>query len=1002
MIYPPSVVAPPSLRRLVLLIALGAVALFPGSAAGQLVIPGLESEGAVELPVAEDPSEILVRELTEVEESFSRRLERDQDQARWHLERLEARRAAIQADRQRLVKRRRELLRTGGPERRRAVADLLSRNQALEELLERISESRASFEAALLDGVTEARRLMIEAGGRLPFDANDTTEDVDERIEELLVRAKRAEARVTATEADVVAATAKLEEYKALLDAARRVLIEQEPEIPDIPEITTRRPLDDQPAEEPPADPEEAPDPPPDVGLGILDDVDDEQVVEPAPPEPPPLSDAERELLELEEELLRTDVTRLERQVELDRLRERTAEVAREIAQLAGPVVDLQLGRWRAWREDVAAREKGGLLNVTTSLLGPAVYRVAYDHAAALVADSDAVEDAVLGRLQAERPAGTGPTSPRGLLLGVLLLGILLTVLASRLRPLLTRWHPRDRGDELARASLLASLPVLPASGVCALLVWTDALPAALLALFTFGAIAPVTAAVVVAVGDHLFRPGGGTTGGASRYIRILVRFGTGLASVVLVVAAILPVLGFPPAVRSRVGELLIGLIVLNWVLLSIQRQALLEVIGANGDPREIGVLRAGIRRLYQAFAAGPVVVYMLYALGYRNLAAFLVRGGLITLGVLLLAPWFYSRMAQLLKAALGYPNGGGWLALTKDGSRAAVRTIAPLMMLLFLFVTVSLIASGWGYGDLTGNLVNALTWPLLKVGGSRISAGSVLLLGGIVSATVLVSRWVVGLLQAHVYPLYDLDKGMRATVDTLTRYTIVALGTVGGLDAVGVGSGVITVFAGVIGIGLGFGSQTLMANFISGVILLIARPVSVDSVIEVGGIVGRVVRISSYATVIRTLDNLTVIVPNAEVLNTHVVNWSIDNPHVRLNLVVGVAYGSDTDLVRKLLLQAAEEHPQILSDPPPVVRFDDFGDSALTFTLLPWTWDLDGRFIIASDIRFRIDELFAEQGVEIPFPQRDVHIRAGDGTVQLGTVEIAGKHGWEVREDPK
>ena len=141
---------------------------------------------------------------------------------------------------------------------------------------------------------------------------------------------------------------------------------------------------------------------------------------------------------------------------------------------------------------------------------------------------------------------------------------------------------------------------------------------------------------------------------------------------------------------------------------------------------------------------------------------------------------------------------------------------------------------------------------------------------------------------------------------------------------------------------------------------------------IEVGGIVGRVVRISSYATVIRTLDNLTVIVPNAEIINTHVVNWNIDTPHVRLHLAVGVAYGSDTKLVQKLLHQAAEEHPQVLRSPGAIVRFDDFGDSALLFTLLPWTWDLDGRFVIESDLRLRIDELFTEHGVEIPFPQPD------------------------------
>jgi small-conductance mechanosensitive channel len=888
-------------------------------------------------------------------------------------------------------------MRTGGPERREAIADLLSGNRALEELHERIAEARTAYEAVLLDGAAEARRLMQEGGG-LPLAEAETTEDVDAFVEALRVRAFRAAGRIQTTEADLVAATGKLEEHRELLDSARRVLVEQEPEVPEITELPPER-------LEPPAAGEE------DVDVPEPDVVSDEDAAEPgieveATPAPPervvpvvvPLSDAERELIELQEDGLRIDVIRLERHVELDRLRKRSAGIAREVAALPGPVIDLQLERWGVRREAVAAREQGGLLNVTVGLLDLELYFLGYDHARALWADPAAVREQVRARVLSGREGAAGPQSPRGLFLGVVLLGILLTVLGRRVRPMLLAWRPRDRGDALGRAALLAALPLIPASGVCALLAWTDAVPPALIALFSFGAIAPVTAAVVVALADHLFVAGGETTAGAARYLRTMVRLGTGLASSVLVAASVLPLFGFPAAVRARVGELLIGLLVVNWVLLSIQRQALLEVIGATGDPQKMGVLRAGIRRLYQAFVGGPVIVFVLHALGYQNLASFLVRGGLITLGVLLFAPWVYSRMASLLKAAFGYPNGGGWLALSPQASKAAVRTIAPLLMLLFVFITVSLIASGWGYGDLGANLVNAITWPLLKVGGSRISAGSLLLLSVTISGTVLVSRWVITLLRTHVYPLYDLDAGMRATVDTLTRYMIIGVGSLVSLDAVGVGTGVITVFAGVIGIGLGFGSQTLLANFMAGVILLVARPVAVDSVIEVGGIIGRVVRISGYATVIRTLDNVTVIVPNAEIINTHVVNWNIDTPHVRLQLVVGVAYGSDTTLVKKLLKKAASEHPQVLVDPPPIVRFDDFGDSALLFTLLPWTWDIDGRYVIASDLRFRIDELFKENGVEIPFPQRDLHIRTGDGTVQLGTVEIATQKGWEVR----
>jgi small-conductance mechanosensitive channel len=203
-------------------------------------------------------------------------------------------------------------------------------------------------------------------------------------------------------------------------------------------------------------------------------------------------------------------------------------------------------------------------------------------------------------------------------------------------------------------------------------------------------------------------------------------------------------------------------------------------------------------------------------------------------------------------------------------------------------------------------------------------------------------------------------------------------------LDVVGVGIGILTVFAGVIGIGLGFGSQTLVANFIAGLILLVTRRISVEDVIEVEGQVGRVLRIGSFSTAVRTLENLEVVVPNSLIIESSVTNWTRGGSPVRLAVEVASAYGSDVALVRRLLLQVAHEDPRVLENPAPLVRFDSFGDSGLVFTLAPWIEDPEERLMVSSDLRFRIDRAFREHDVEIPFSQQDLHIRAGDGLIKV------------------
>ena len=195
-----------------------------------------------------------------------------------------------------------------------------------------------------------------------------------------------------------------------------------------------------------------------------------------------------------------------------------------------------------------------------------------------------------------------------------------------------------------------------------------------------------------------------------------------------------------------------------------------------------------------------------------------------------------------------------------------------------------------------------------------------------------------------------------------------------------------LTAFAfatGAIAIGVGFGAQNIINNFISGWILMWERPIKIGDFLELADVRGTVEAINTRSTRIRRVDGVHLLVPNSFLLENTITNWTLVDRRVRTSVVVGVAYGSDVKLVRRLLEQAAREHPEILTDPPFQVFFDDFADSALVFEVLFWILASAERGLrtVRSDLRYRIDELFAEHDVVISFPQRDVHL---DGSLKI------------------
>jgi len=223
------------------------------------------------------------------------------------------------------------------------------------------------------------------------------------------------------------------------------------------------------------------------------------------------------------------------------------------------------------------------------------------------------------------------------------------------------------------------------------------------------------------------------------------------------------------------------------------------------------------------------------------------------------------------------------------------------------------------------------------------------------------------------------LDRSLQYAVAQIASNVVLVIGIFLVLENTGIHLGALTVFAGAVGVGVGFGLQNIASNFISGLVILAERPITIGDRVEVAGVAGQVQQIRARSTVIVTNDNIAMIVPNTKFIDSPVTNWTYGDPRVRFRIPVGVAYGSDVEKVREALIAAGAENPHTLKDPGPSVFFDGFGESALNFELVVWSSEMSHRpRRFRSDLNFSIERRLREAGIEIPFPQRDLHIRSG------------------------
>jgi small-conductance mechanosensitive channel len=272
------------------------------------------------------------------------------------------------------------------------------------------------------------------------------------------------------------------------------------------------------------------------------------------------------------------------------------------------------------------------------------------------------------------------------------------------------------------------------------------------------------------------------------------------------------------------------------------------------------------------------------------------------------------------------------------------------------------------------------LKQPFVVLSGTPVTALSIVTAIGI----VIVARIIAGIVArsvGRVFVARGAEHGLEFAIGKIIRYAITILGVFVAVSTIGVNMSAVFAAGAVLLVGIGFGLQKMAENFISGLILLVERPVRKGDFIEVSGAVGTVVDIGLRATEVHTRDGITIFVPNGELVSGTVINHSFPTTTMRIWVKIGVAYGSDLDLVRRLLLEVAREEKLVVNEPPPEVRHDGFGSSQIDLALVCWIAQAKDDLVALSRMRFAIDRVFRANHISIPFPQHDVHIRTSTTT---------------------
>jgi potassium efflux system protein len=314
----------------------------------------------------------------------------------------------------------------------------------------------------------------------------------------------------------------------------------------------------------------------------------------------------------------------------------------------------------------------------------------------------------------------------------------------------------------------------------------------------------------------------------------------------------------------------------------------------------------------------------------------------------------------------------------SKAKNEATIFQISQQTRRLINVITVFLPIGGIWYvwSDFLPAL-STLAQTKLPIGEEAVTLGSLAMAVLAVALTVIITRNVPGLLEIVILRRLPLDRGVRFAITTLFRYTLAVIGIIWACSAIGIGWSKVQWLIAAMTVGLGFGLQEIFANFVSGLIILFEQPIRVDDVVTIGEVTGKVAKIRIRATTIRRWDQRELVVPNKEFITGRLINWTLSDNVLRREFIVGIAYGSDIAKAEALLYEVARANPLVLQEPAPVVIFKSFGDNSLEFELRVYVTGIDNYVPVWHGINCAIDAAFRQAGIEIAFPQHDIHIRS-------------------------
>ena len=363
--------------------------------------------------------------------------------------------------------------------------------------------------------------------------------------------------------------------------------------------------------------------------------------------------------------------------------------------------------------------------------------------------------------------------------------------------------------------------------------------------------------------------------------------------------------------------------------------------------------------------------------LGYIMLGVVIVNGILnSTYGIIFLVTASLALNALIIISLQTKPLQK--FNVVRNQSTKIKNTTAKIIRVVVLIWSLSIILNNFFIRD------EVITWlqesleRIWEIGNLKISIGNIILFFISIWLAVQIARFVRFILEGDVLPRLNLARGVPGAISSIMTYVIIGFGIIIAMVTAGIDLSSFALLAGALGVGIGFGLQDLVRNFISGLILIFERPIQIGDAVQVDDLSGRVLKIGIRSSIIKTWQGAEVIVPNGNLISNKLVNWTLSDQLRRIDIKTGVSYGTDVKLVMQSLLKCATDHEKILTNPAPYVLFNDFAESYLEFELRCWTSNYTDWIFIKSEIMVAIDEAFAKEKIIIPFPQRDLHLKSG------------------------